>query len=632
MGVVYLAIDRAHGAQVALKTIARMSAGSLLRFKTEFRALADVAHPNLARLYELLGDQSLWFFTMEFVDGESFLDHVRPSEHLDLARLRGVLPQLIDAVAAIHTAGKLHCDLKPSNVIVGRDGRLVVLDFGLVTEIEAPDSADAPRTVAGTVLYMSPEQATAQRLTAASDWYSVGAMLYEALTGRVPIEGADVTSTLALKQTSDPKLPQTIDPSVPDDLARLCMAMLARDARDRPSAVEILGLLARTPSSADHQVSFVGRDRQLELLHDVMREVRTGGQRSIYVHGSSGVGKSALVERFLKDVSGDALVLKGRCYERESVPFKALDAIVDDLATRLRSWPDAVDLLTDDAHCLARLFPVLTQVPAIQQLIARRPVVTDLQEVRRRAAACWRELLQRLASRQQLIVAIDDLQWSDLDSAALLQTLLAPPDAPPLLLIGSYRSEYADSEVLRGILAQDERARHLHLTTLDDADAAALARHRLGERATETTIAVIVQEARGVPLFVEQLVQAAGEAHGRELAGMPSLDDVLRQRFMRLDASSRQLLEHVVVGGQPLPLAAILQSARIAPEQALRDLSTLRAQQWVRTKVRASNKSSSRTTIASARVLPRHSRRNPSARTISTSRGHSSRWTSTRRF
>ena len=121
MGIVYLAFDKRYQAQVALKTIAKMNPASLLRFKNEFRALADVAHPNLVRLFELLGDDTSWFFSMEFVDGVSFFDYVRPGASgggLDLRRLRVAFPQVVEAVAAVHAAGKLHCDLKPSNVLV----------------------------------------------------------------------------------------------------------------------------------------------------------------------------------------------------------------------------------------------------------------------------------------------------------------------------------------------------------------------------------------------------------------------------------------------------------------------------------------------------------------------------------
>ena len=344
MGTVYLAIDRDHDARVALKTISRMNASSLLRFKNEFRALADVAHPNLVRLFELRSDGATWFFTMEYVDGMPFLHHVRrlvpdapadlgttcaddprpsapprltrpPLPRLDEHQLRLVFPQLVEAVAAIHAAGKLHCDLKPSNVLVAPDtGRVVVLDFGLVTEIDAPIWAVGGRSVAGTVAFMSPEQARAEALTEASDWYSLGVILYQALTGRLPVDGADIVELLDRKQTVEPIAPHLIDPTAPEDLSHLAVQLLDRDPKARPDGPGILRRLERrAPARAtDGHAAFIGRAAQLAQLHDSLREVRAGRQQTVYVHGSSGAGKSALVRQFLHEVGSSALALSGR--------------------------------------------------------------------------------------------------------------------------------------------------------------------------------------------------------------------------------------------------------------------------------------------------------------------------------
>src|SRR5262249_25782527 len=154
--------------------------------KREFRALADVVHPNLVGLHELVSDGRTWFLTMEFVDGVPFLEHV----HTDPRRLRPALDQLAAGISAIHAAGRLPRDLSPSNALVARDGRVVVLDFGLAAELlpgGLQQSTDS--NIVGSAGYMSPEQASGKPLSPASDWYSFGVMLFESLTGKLPFRG-----------------------------------------------------------------------------------------------------------------------------------------------------------------------------------------------------------------------------------------------------------------------------------------------------------------------------------------------------------------------------------------------------------------------------------------------------------
>src|SRR5205823_5822789 len=166
---------------------------TLARFKREFRALQSIAHPNLVSLRELIRDGDRWFFTMELVDGKHFIEHVRGRAvtggdapmrcHED--RLRAGLAQLVAALRTLHLGGLVHRDVKSSNVMVTADGRIVLLDFGLITETDPARQSTEGRPV-GTVEYMAPEQASGAKVSAATDWYAMGVLLYEALTGRVP--------------------------------------------------------------------------------------------------------------------------------------------------------------------------------------------------------------------------------------------------------------------------------------------------------------------------------------------------------------------------------------------------------------------------------------------------------------
>src|SRR5262249_27249561 len=145
--------------------------------------------------------------------------------------------QLCAGIAVVHAAGKLHRDLKPSNVLVTRDGRVVVLDFGLAVDWDPGGVGQTvlDHSVSGTPAYMAPEQAAGAAATSASDFYALGVMLFQALTGRLPFRGG-VLEMLAGKQQAAAPAVQRVLASAPDDLARLCDALLQREPRERPNA------------------------------------------------------------------------------------------------------------------------------------------------------------------------------------------------------------------------------------------------------------------------------------------------------------------------------------------------------------------------------------------------------------
>jgi serine/threonine protein kinase len=663
-GVVYRALDRERNIPVALKTFRHVAAKALVRFKQEFRALADVSHPNLVTLYELSSHEQQWFFTMELVDGVNFLWYVRgeaypaesaptsalssptgadlqaffaqPSDSgpvyapvegtLDLSRLRPALAQLAEGVAALHDAGKLHRDIKPSNVLVTREGRVVLLDFGLVMEL-APDYTLTVDAV-GTPAYMSPEQVAGLPLTEASDWYNVGSLLFQALTGRLPFEGP-VPDVVRRKQASEAPPPHALSDDVPDDLDALCRGLLRRDPEQRPSGREILQALKGALSTAPRPVSaapipsgsplFVGREQHLQALRDAFRILKAGRALTVAVHGGSGMGKTALVRRFLEELKArepEAVVLVGRCYERESVPYKALDALIDDLGRYLRRLPpgQAEAFLPHDILALARVFPVLRQVGAVNR--ARRAVldIPDSLELRRRAFAALRELLVRMADRHPLVLFIDDLQWGDVDSAVLLEDLMRPPDPPALLLIGCYRSEEAEtSPLLRTILPKRLAAdaslemRDVLLGELSTSEAYELASALVAgeDRAGGVRVEAIARESRGNPYFIEELVRFAesNAEPGREgTAGEAAMVDVtfkhvIETRVSRLSDVARRLLDVVAVSGVPIELGVAYRAADLEA-QGDSVLAVLRASRLVRT----------RSTLGRQEIEPYHDR------------------------
>lgn len=591
MGVVYEAFDRELQTRVALKTLRTWTADAFLRFKTEFRSLQDIQHPNLVSLGELFEDRGTWFFTMELVRGETFLRWVcAPTADAepelddgstvalalakaaraagrkttggpvaDERRLRIALGQLASGLHALHRAQKVHRDIKPANVLVTPEGRVKILDFGLVidpTHAQWPDAQPV-----GTASYMAPEQCQLLSVGPEADWYAVGVVLYQALTGQVPFSGSQV---IERKQVEEPAPPSKLRPSVPRDLDQLCTELLRLAPAARPSGREVLRRLRvddaaeLTPVTAE---TFIGRGRELDVLSDAF----FASLRStvvLLVHGESGVGKTTLVERFVERVRSafGAAVFAGRCDERESVPYKAVDGVIDTICRRLGVLPadELAERLPPDVGLLGLVFPVMKRLEAVAEAPRPEAVELDPHDLRRRVFATLRELLVRLARREPLVLVIDDLQWADADSLALLDEVLAGPDAPRLCLIATMRDieggEVGSHKVkeLAALLPGD--VRQLAVESLPPEDARALVDLLAGEagKLSPASHAIdreaIAREAAGHPMFIHELIR------GRELGGARPvrLEDALWARIARLDDEARDVLEVIAVGGAPV--------------------------------------------------------------------------------
>lgn len=571
-GVVFAAWDEERQSHVALKTLRHMDANGIYHLKREFRSLADVAHPNLARLYELFGaaDQDRWFLSMELINGIDFVSYVRADKTWQ--RLRQAFFALVQGMEALHSAGKLHRDIKPSNALVTPEGRVVLLDFGLVTDIALTQlfATLEPRLV-GTPAYLSPEQAAGQTLQPSTDFYAAGAMLFEALTGQPPFEG-NLFQVLQSKQTTPAPSPRALCPDVPADLDELCQALLQQDPTKRPNAQTVLaalGAMALPQTTPSEAPLWVGRSEETNVINGAFAQARQGHTVVMTVHGSSGVGKSALLRHALEQIAQrhDAVVLAGRCYERELVPYRGLDSVIDALTRHLLASKDTSAVVPRDAEALTRLFPVLRRVPAFARSV-RRPLAADPQAQRRQAWHAFRELLGRLSDEKPLLICIDDWQWGDEDSARLMLETLCAADAPALLLVLCHRTE-DDNQCLRTFaegLAEATTVTHVPLPVLPlpEPDATALAKAWLPSQDPRQAIS-LAREAAGNAFFLRALVNhCKRDVHSTGA----TLQDMVRARMEALSAPARSLLHIVATAGRPTLLEIAMEAAALNRTQA----------------------------------------------------------------
>ena len=254
MGTVYRARQLDLDREVVLKVVKPDLAKDpalMARLQTEARAAARIQSDNVVQVFETAVENGVPYIAMEFVDGSSALELLQKRGHLPAVEATKLVGSALRGLEAAHAAGVLHRDLKPANILVRRDGRVKLVDFGLAKLQEperagvAPSGLTRPGMILGTPEYMPPEQAEGKPCDARSDVYSLGVTYYELLTGKRPFQGTSFMQTLNLVFNGPVKPPRELVPEIPGDVESACLKLMARDPAARPgSAREAIELLA----------------------------------------------------------------------------------------------------------------------------------------------------------------------------------------------------------------------------------------------------------------------------------------------------------------------------------------------------------------------------------------------------
>jgi len=400
MGRVYRARQLALGRMVAVKVLAHEAEERLsARFREEVRAVARLQHPNIAALFETGIADGRPYFSQELLEGGSLSQKWGglPQEPKDVALLMEVVTR---AIEYSHQSGILHRDLKPSNILLAADGTPKVTDFGLAKEVQG-DSGDrtsnlSPLTITGEIVgtpaYMPPEQASGvvAGIGPTTDVYSLGAVIYEGLTGRPPFQAAEPLQALMMVLTMDPVAPRTLQPKIPRDLETICLKCLHKSPKKRyPTAAALADdlrrflqgetILARPVGVVERTVKWAKRRKAAAALAalSVVSVVAIVAFGILEVVNAAKVREAnaalAAKNEELESLNRDLVAAKAETDKLLTFSLEAFDESHFDLSERLASVPQAdrirLDLLDNAGKTLDKIYELKPQAGVREYLI-----------------------------------------------------------------------------------------------------------------------------------------------------------------------------------------------------------------------------------------------------------------------
>ena len=459
--------------------------------------------------------------------------------------------QIAETLGRLHAHDVVHKDVKPANILIDpRTLSAQLADFGIAAaHVRENASGRAPEDIEGTLRYIAPEQTGRMNrsIDGRADLYALGATLYEMLTKRPPFDLEDPAELVHRHLTVLPRPPSELDPAVPEPLSRLVMKLLAKDPEDRYQSASglahdlaVLGEATEGARSCDGfplasrdvpdrlriPERLYGREADVAALTEAVDAIAPGHALLMLIAGPSGVGKSSLVREVMRPVAGRRGHLVTGKFDQlnRATPYRAIGQAFGDLARKILGEPtESVETLR--RSLVEQMGPnaqvVFDVVPGFERLIGPMPAAARLNavEAQHRFNLVFRRLVRVLAGPSRpLVIFLDDLQWADSASLALIEVLMSDRDLSGLLIIGAYRdNEVHAGHPLQSLLTSLENehvpVRRIVLAPLERETVTPLIADalRISIADAEPLATLVTAKTGGNPFFVRQFLRALEE-------------------------------------------------------------------------------------------------------------------------
>ena len=520
---------------------------SVVRIKREaqiMRKLGD--HKNILEIYEVGEHEGQPYFVMPFMSGGRVNDLIEkaPKHQLPIELVLKIGKCVCQGLEHAHAQGIIHRDIKPSNIFLDSKGNAQIGDFGLAIVGDMSRLTTTGKTM-GTASYMSPEQVLGGEITFKSDLYSLGAMLYEMVTGQPPFLGNDIATITSQHINIPPRLPTQLRPDIPSALEAIIMQLLEKDPEYRPESSitiyntlesielgdtrEIDSLVSSVLSGSHYRNQiFIGRENELKQLQTIYDRVTSGQGSIVSLVGDPGVGKSTLSEQLSTYARlRGGKVLHGYCYESMSMPYLPFIELIRFFLSSNQSM-DLRKYLENIAIDLARILPELQNTFNVQP----QPL-GDPQRERYQLMQAVTSFLKIIARNKPVVLIIEDIHDADKGTLEMLMHVARSLWEIGILIICTYRDIELDrNNSLSETILNLERLpnyRQIKLANFDSSEVSRLVNAITGQQVSRSVANILHRHTEGNPLFIQEVVRNLVESKsiGREAESFNITEPIL---------------------------------------------------------------------------------------------------------